>query len=378
MGRFLLARHLFLGFAFSLLSIAGGCQSSAGPEVLESAKSGAADAGAAAPVMGVQTFGTGPARVDMFLDSTVASYAGDYRDGAALAVKELAAGQITLTVHDLRAGGANPASEVKQATDSGAKLLVGPLSQAPAFASGATKPAAMVLDTQPGGSAVAIASDEIGSAIEAGSYAAGAGRKRILAVSTRAVSAAESQRLKAGLAKAGAQLLDVVTDPTSADGAARLARLGEAQAVLLIGADAPKVAAPALRQRGGLAADVPFLGTFAWPASAYGEPALEGSMLALVDQNALKRISSRFQSAYGRPLSLEAAYGFDALAVAAGIVRANGADGLNPEALRSKSGFAGATGVFRFGADGRVERRLAIYRISKGKLTLVDGAPYGF
>jgi len=363
--------------ALMLAVLTGGCQSSAGPEALESAKS---DAGsnASASIVATQSFGTGPARIDLFLDPSIGTSANDYRDGAALAVKELGAGQLTLTAHDLRAQGAVAADQIKQSADGGTRMLIGPPSLAKAFADAPSSPPAMLLDVNPMASAVAIQSDEIGGAIEIASYAAGAGRAKIMVVSTRPLDAAELQRLRTGMSKSGVQLLDIVTDPTSPDGVAKLARLGDAQAVLLIGSDAPKVAAPALRQRGGLGPNVPFLGTFTWPASAYGEPALEGSLLALIDQNALKRISGRFQSAYARPLSLEAAYGFDAVAVAAGIVRTKGADGLKPAALRTSSGFIGATGTFRFGSDGHVERRLAIYRLSGGKLVLQDAAPSGF
>jgi ABC-type branched-subunit amino acid transport system substrate-binding protein len=376
MGLFHIRRGISC-LALTLAVLTGGCQSSAGPEALESAK---ADAGASssAPVVALQSFGSGPARIDIFLDSSIANSANDYRDGAALAVKELGAGQLTLVAHDLRAQGVAIAHQIKLSADGGTRMLIGPPSLAKALADTSSKQPAMLLAANASASAVAIQSDEIGGAIEIASYAAGAGRAKIMVVSTRPLDTAEVQRLRAGLKKAGVQLLDIVTDPTSADGAAKLARLGEAQAVLLIGADAPKIAAPALRQRGGLDASVPFLGTYVWPASTYGEPVLEGSLLALIDQNALKRISGRFQSAYARPLSLEAAYGFDAVAVAAGIVRTKGPDALKPVALRSSSGFTGATGTFRFNADGHVERRLAIYRLSGGKLVLQDGAPSGF
>lgn len=378
MGRTFHAYHFLLGLGIAFTPLLGGCQSSTGPEALTSVDSNEVGRSAApSATMAVQTFGDGPTRVDMFIDASVANHADDYRDGAALAMKELGAGQITLTVRDLRAQAMEPASQIKQSIDSGAKLLIGPSSLAKAF-DGAAEPATLFLDEQPTASGVAIASDEIGGAIEVASYAAGAGRSKIMVVSTRMLTPFEMQRLQTGLKNAGVQLLNVVTDPTSPDGLAKLARLGEAQAVLLIGVDAPKVAAPALRQRGGLAPDVPFLGTFAWSDTVHQEPVLEGSLLALIDQNALKRISERFRTAYGRPLSLEAAYGFDALAVAAGIVRTKGSVGLNAQALRSSSGFAGATGIFRFDVDGWIERRLAIYRLSRGKLVLQDDAPSGF
>lgn len=331
---------------------------------------------ATAPAVAEQAFGSGPVRIDMFLDASI--NANDYRDGAALAIKELGAGQLTLVTHDMRVQGTDPASKVRQASENGAKLFIAAPSLLAALSAASPKSTTILLGTDPANSTPAIQSDEIGAAIEASSYAAGAGLKKIMVVATRALNASEVQRLKDGLKQGGAQLLDIVTDPTSADGVAKLAKLEQAQAVLLIGADAPKVAAPALRQRGGLGADIPFLGTFAWSASTYNEPALEGSLLALVDQNALKRISTRFQTTYARPLSLEAAYGFDTVAVAAGIVRSKGQSGLDPASLRVPSGFTGATGLFRFKSDGRVERRLAIYRLSGGKLTLQDGAPSGF
>lgn len=66
------------------------------------------------------------------------------------------------------------------------------------------------------------------------------------------------------------------------------------------------------------------------------------------------------------------------MAVAAGIVRAKGDQGLTASALHAASGFAGATGVFRFDAEGRAERRFAIYQLKRGKPVLLDAAPAGF
>jgi hypothetical protein len=52
------------------------------------------------------------------------------------------------------------------------------------------------------------------------------------------------------------------------------------------------------------------------------------------------RFPERFQAAHGRPLALEAAYAF--------------------------------------GANGRVERRIAIFKLTGGKPTMLDAAPGGF
>lgn len=363
-----------LGVCSLALAVLTGCQSASTPDVLASAEQ---ENQSAAPGTST-TVGAGSAQVALFIDRGIPASADDYRDGAALAVKELGAGTLALTVHDLQAGSGDPAGQVKKAASDGTKFFIGSPSLAKAVATGASGSAFVLLASEPDSAGVAIVSDEIDGLIEVAAYAAGAGRTEIMAVSGHPLSEAQVQRLRSGMKKAGANLLDIVTDPSSAAGKKSLAKLGDVQAVLLIGSDAPKVIAPILRQGGVLRADVPFLGTGAWPADSYSEPALEGSLLALVDQSALKRISTRFQAAYGRPLSLEAAYAFDAVAVASGIVRAKGDQGLTNDALRTASGFAGATGVFRFDAKGRVERRFAIYRLVRGKPSLLDAAPAGF
>ncbi|GMB79901.1 hypothetical protein NN6n1_06830 [Shinella zoogloeoides] len=366
-------RRIFSACSLALALLAG-CQSGSAPEALGSA---AQESKAAAADVST-TVGSGGAHVDLFIDRSMPGSADDYRDGAALAAKELGAGKLALSVHDLRTGAGDLVGEVRKAAAGGSRFFIGPPSLSGAVAAGASGSAMVLLASEPSAGGGAIVSDEIDELVEVAAYAAGAGRKDIMAVASRHLSDAETQRLRSGLKKAGANLLDIVIDPSSPAGKKSLAKLGSVQAVMLIGADAPKVIAPILRQGGALPADVPFLGTATWPASSYAEPALEGAMLALIDQTRLKRISTRFQTAYGRPLSLDAAYAFDAVAVAAGVVRAKGEQGLNADALRSASGFAGATGVFRFDAQGRVERRFAIYRLTRGKPSLLDAAPAGF
>lgn len=370
-----LCRFIAVGAGVLGFAVLAGCQSPQTSDVLESAGQEQVSASASA----AQTVGAGNTHIDVFVDGSVSQAALDYRDGAALAANELGAGQLALTVHDLRSTpGGDPTAAVQKAASSGSKLFVGPPSLAKAFGAVSGGPATILLGSEPGGASVAIVSDEIDGLVEVAAYAAGAGRTKIMAVAARPLSASETQRLQAGLKQAGVQLLDIVTDPSSAAGQKSLAKLGEAQAVLLIGSEAPSVIAPALRQRGGLDASIPFLGTYTWRSNSYAEPALEGSLLALVDQRALQRISKRFQAAYGRPLALEAAYAFDAVAVAAGVVRSKGGEGLTADALHANSGFAGATGIFRFGANGRVERRFAIYKLAGGKPTMLDAAPAGF
>jgi hypothetical protein len=79
---------------------------------------------------------------------------------------------------------------------------------------------------------------------------------------------------------------------------------------------------------------------------------------------------------------LDAAGGFydarSTAADAAGLLRAGGADAITSTALASKAGFRGTTGIFRFDAQGNVERRHAVYRIKNGKIRLLAEAANGF
>lgn len=366
---FLRCRCTFSAGALALALLAG-CQSGSAPEALDSAAQ--ANTSNSADVS--TKVGAGSTRIDLFIDGSLPGTASDYRDGAVLAAKELGAGNLTLVVHDLRSGSLDLVGEARQAASEGTKFFIGPS----AVAAGASGSTAVLLASEPAGNGNAIMSDEIDGLIEVAAYAVGAGKKEIIAVATHPLGNGETLRLRDGVKKAGGNLLDIVTDPGSPSGKKSLAKLDKVQAVLLIGADTPMLIAPILRQGGVLPTDVPFLGTATWPTSSYGEPALEGAFLALVDQTALNRISKRFQAAYGRTLSLEAAYAFDAVAVAAGIVHTSGDQGLTTETLRAASGFAGATGVFRFNAQGRVERSFAIYRLTRGKPSLLDAPRSGF
>lgn len=370
----ILARAGSVVALLTMLAVFSGCQSSTPSGALEGVTVPADTASPADPI----TLGHEGAQIALFMDAGMGAAADDYRDGALLAAKALGAGKLALTVHDLRGKPGDPAGHVREQLAADTRFLIGSPSLAKAFKGAAADPAIVLLGSEPQMGSVAIVSDEIDAALEAATYAASQGQTKIMVVATRPLSKAQEQRLRAGMTKGGVHLLGIVTDPSSSSGKKSLQKLSEAQAVLLLGADAPSVVAPALRHRGELSAGVPFLGGHSWPSGSYSQPVLEGSLLALVDQAALKRISKRFEEAYGRPLSLEAAYGFDAVAVAAGIFRTKGGQAMSAKALHGEAGFSGATGIFRFGLDGRVDRRLAIYQLIGGKLVLQRAVPSGF
>jgi hypothetical protein len=323
---------------------------------------------------GPGVFGTGPIAIALFTDSMGApQLAADQRDGAALAVNQLAKDQITLTVYDAGPNGADIGADVKTAIAAGAKLLVGPpsLAGSPAWAKlpAAQRPPAILLSTAPQKPAVNtfwLVSSESDSAMEAAGYAVNAGKKQILVASAAPLAPAELTDVKNAVERSGGIFLGSVAVPS----AIKRDLLPQAEAVLMLGA-APNTMLAPLREA-GLGDQAWILGTSSWTRGGY----VEGGYFAAIDQNGFNHIAGRFQTAYGRKLSADAAYAFDAVAVAAGIVRAKAA--ISAAELKSETGFSGATGPFRFTSDGRVERRFSIYKVEALSPKLHDPAPGGF
>ena len=88
--------------------------------------------------------------------------------------------------------------------------------------------------------------------------------------------------------------------------------------------------------------------------------------------------SRRFEGVFGRPPPRLATLAYDATALAAGLARAQGGPDFGVRALTQPSGFAGIDGIFRFRADGVVQRGLAILQIRRHGAEVIRPAPRFF
>ncbi len=77
------------------------------------------------------------------------------------------------------------------------------------------------------------------------------------------------------------------------------------------------------------------LGTGDWPQEQLAEAVLAGALSCRFELHAVGGVGGRYHAQFGRPISADAAYGFDAVALAIGIVRAHGADRLTAVTLQS-------------------------------------------
>ncbi len=205
-------------------------------------------------------------------------------------------------------------------------------------------------------------------------YAAPSGA-RVVILSPESVSDGELQEL----AKSTGGNVEIVTyksGATSKELVELLSNAGEFAAVGFIESDrkVPEVAA-ALKQKKVTPLVVGHTG---WGTSLVQDPKLEGAIIARPDSSSHAVIAQRYEAKFGGAPTEMSLYGFDVAAVASGLVRQHGKNGITRKRLMTPQGFKGATGAFRFRKDGTVERLYEIDKIVAGKLKVIQSAPAGF
>lgn len=172
------------------------------------------------------------------------------------------------------------------------------------------------------------------------------------------------------------------TDPDAAAAATALAAslsAQPAQAILIAESGTPLRAIGAALVRGGVDSHrVRFMGTSAWGADAQREPTLAGGWYVSPDPNARTDFETRYQSTFNQAPTRLASLAYDAVALASLLSRDAGSQGLSRRALENGEGFAGSDGLFRFHANGAIERGLAILQVAPTGATAVDPAPRRF
>ena len=124
---------------------------------------------------------------------------------------------------------------------------------------------------------------------------------------------------------------------------------------------------------------VRFLGTGIWDEPGLGsEPALVGGWFATTDPAPRGEFDKRFHALYKETPPRLATLGYDATALAAILAKRAPAPAFTAASITDPSGFAGVDGIFRFGADGRIERGLAVLEVEKDGTKVISPAPQTF
>lgn len=336
-----------------------------------------------------ETFGRGSTEITLALAKSSSGYyegvAKDIRDGAALAIRELdEAGALRIKVVDLAGGAPAVAGMISAANGRSSGLLVSFAPQATTAAIAASdpdqRPVLINLGAPVSGAKVFnFGFDEVSSAVRGARRVIAAGQKKIVVLAPTHLGASEEAALKSAIGQAGGSVTGVIRYGAGAASdllALNRSVLDGANAALVMG-DGATVGAVLKSLRAAYAV-LPVVGTSHWPASVYRDPAATNAIVATADPETLLAVGGRYEAAYKRPFSIHAALGYDSIAMTTGIIRSAGSAQITAEALTSKTGFRGVTGLFRLGQNGTIERRLGIYKVQAGRLVPLESGAESF
>jgi branched-chain amino acid transport system substrate-binding protein len=145
------------------------------------------------------------------------------------------------------------------------------------------------------------------------------------------------------------------------------------------GADAVPQVVQALVASGVNLKRVQLLGTGLWDdPRIFSTAALEGAWYAAPEAAGFRSFSARYRARYGQDPVRTATLAYDAVALAAALVKTQGPQRFSEQVLANPSGFSGIDGVFRFRSDGPNERGLAVLRVTPSGGQVVSPAPHSF
>ncbi len=124
---------------------------------------------------------------------------------------------------------------------------------------------------------------------------------------------------------------------------------------------------------------VRFLGTGQWdePAAAK-EPTLRRGWFAAPPPELRADFEARYRGFFGEPPPRIATLAYDAVALAAVLARAPAGGDFTFAQITADNGFVGVDGIFRFRADGRVERGLGVIEVEASRFRVISPPPETF
>jgi ABC-type branched-subunit amino acid transport system substrate-binding protein len=124
---------------------------------------------------------------------------------------------------------------------------------------------------------------------------------------------------------------------------------------------------------------VRILGTGVWnDARNFRVPQLQGGWFAAPESAGFNAFAQRYQARFGGPPTRIASLSYTAMTLVAALARQQSGQRFSDTVLTNPSGFEGVDGLFRFRADGMIERGLAVLEIRNGTAVTVSAAPREF
>ena len=342
---------------------------------------------------------TQPVQVALLIPKSyekTASIAESLEQAAQMAIADLGDIRIDLRVFDTGGNPEQAALVARQAVQEGAKIILGPLLAENAKAVG-TAVADSGVNVLSFSNNASIAGNNVfvlgptfnNTANRLVSYAASQGKTKAVIVHPRTL---EGELGKAALENATqSSTLEIVaieafefSQKGVIDSVAKIkAKMLETEAdTLFLAANAAR-ALPLLVQllpeAGINPKEVQYIGlSLDIPRQIIELAGFQNSWIASPNRQVSANFSSRFTEGFGSPPHQLAGLAYDGLAAIGALVKTGQKNAVTKTALTQASGFQGVSGAFRLLADGTNERALAIAKIERKKVVLIDAAPISF
>ena len=343
-----------------------------------------------------ESIGSGPVRVAMLLPKSASGAAGiagkELENAARMAMQDFAGGRFQLVIKDTRGQPSEAASLASEARDEGATLVLGPLfSGNVSSASAVTEPAKIpmiafssdIARARPNVYLLSFAPDaDIRRTL---SYGFSSGANRVVALLPESSYGRLAEReMRRTYDQLGGQIVSIVRYPRNADAIVEAARsaalsLQDANAIYIPeGGRVPALVLNSLKKAGVSLRDKTIMGSGQWTSTSTKNSVLNGAIYAGADKTNFESFAARYKQVYGNAPTVTAALGYDAISLTAELMRRSPQSPFAASNIQSRSGFRGSTGIFRFEADGRLQRALVVNRLEAGQPVIISPAPTGF
>ncbi len=355
---------------------------------------GGSDGAASGPAAADSTIGAGSVKVALLLPLSAQGAAGttaqSLRNAAELAISEFSQPDVQILVRDDRGTEAGARNAARAALNDGAELVIGPLFSATTQAAGAvTRPANVPVISfstdssaaQPGVYLLSFLPEtEVDRVVR---FAAQRGRKSFAAlVPDNAYGKVVRDAFQRTVAATGGRVVAVETyaaDRSNLQQSVQrlAAQAGQFDALFLPdNADTLPSIAQYLRTANVDTGRVKLLGTSLWNVpSVLATPGLQGGWFSAPDSVGFNAFAQRYRAKFGTEPVRIASLTYDAVSLAAALVRTQGSQRFSTAVLTNRAGFAGADGVFRFNANGTNDRALAVLEVRQNNAVVVSAAP---
>ncbi|MEM7299764.1 MAG: penicillin-binding protein activator [Pseudomonadota bacterium] len=394
------ARHgLRAGAAMALFMLLSSCQGTG--SALDAGVGGANSQGQATtrkltPNPQGTVIGTAGTRVALLLPKSAPGNGGviaqQFENAARLAMRDFGQAGIQLVIKNTAGQAADAQNVARQAIDEGSSLILGPI-----FAGNVSAASAF---SQPSGvPMIAFSSDTtlarrnvylLSFAPRADvrrtiNYAVSQGRNSIVALlpNTPYGNLVEKS-LRSVLNSGGGTLIAVAKyDRTAAaiEQAAQSVAAAASGANAIYVPDDPRAAGAALnalRSAGVPLGQMKVLGSGQWESAKLSSPLFRGAWHAGRDRSNFGAFAAQYKAAYGSAPSPNAGLAYDAVSMAAGLIRRHSQNPFASERIESRNGFSGVNGIFRLRSDGKAERGLVVYEVRGGQSAVISAAPTAF